>query len=808
MYKISLISFIISASIIAYIFIGYPCLIFLIGSIKGLFCKDEIYDIEPTVTLIIAAFNEEECISEKLKNSLSIDYPSDKFEIFVVSDASTDKTDSIVRGFEERGVHLIISKERLGKTAGLNLAVPQAKGDIIVFSDANAMYQKDAIRKLVRNFFNEKVGYVVGQAKYGDIADSSAAKSENNYWKYEIFLKKMESRVHSVVGGDGAIYAIRKELYEKLLITDINDFVNPLQIILKGFRGLFEPEAICWENAAGSFAKEFQRKVRIVNRSFTGLMRVKAVMNPLKTGLFSLQVVSHKLLRWFIPVFIIIALLSFMGTSMQNANIFQYGFVLLSVFLLCSYIGYLLADHFEVWPIIYYPYFFVSGNVALLIGLYKSLMGRVQTTWTSARNAETMESPAWSWGKFLVHLSAIILIFVNMTIVFRLAGLNFFLLKLVFLLTFLLTIYIYGGYPVVLLILSRFFKKPVVQNDILPEVNLLICAYNEDDVIEQKIKNSFALDYPDEKINIIIASDGSTDRTNELVRAYECERLVLMAYPERCGKMGVINKTVPKLSGEIIIFSDANTMYKKDAVQKLVRNFYDSSVGAVSANVIIQNEETDFGQSESAYYRYERWIQEKESSLGSIIGADGGMYAIRRKLFVSPSSNIILDDFVVSMNVVLNGSRLVYDSEAIGYEQSKISCKTEFLRKSRVIAGAVQSLLQNEGVPSMKNRHLFFSYFSHKLLRWFTPIFLILLFVTNSALFLLLDESIYGYSFFLQLLFYSLAFMGIFFNRRVNLPIISQPFYFCIVNAAALYGIYKGFNNKQSVMWQTFKRNT
>ena len=776
------------------------------GSVIGLIRKEKKGDIEPTVTLIIAAFNEEDCISEKLVNSLSIDYPNEKFEIIVVSDASTDNTDSIVRGFKERGINLIRSEGRVGKTAGLNLAVPQAKGEIIVFSDANAMYQKDAIRKLVRNFFNETIGYVVGQAKYGDIADSSAAKSENNYWKYELFLKKMESRVHSVVGGDGAIYAIRRELYEKLLITDINDFVNPLQIILKGFRGVFEPEAICWEHAAGSFEKEFHRKVRIVNRSFTGLVRMKAVLNPFRTGLFSLQVVSHKLLRWFMPVFLVIVLLSFMGTSMQNTNTFQCGFLLLSAFLLCSYIGYLLADHFDVWPIIYYPYFFVSGNVALGVGLYKSFMGRVQTTWTSARSTEKMESSANNVKTYFIHLSAIVLVCINITIVCRFAGLNFFLLKVIFFLTSLSVIYIYLGYPIVLLILSRFCRKPTEQDNILPEVNLLICAYNEEEVIEQKIKNSFALDYPEEKIKIVVASDGSTDRTNELVRTYDTEQLILMAYPERTGKMGVINATVPKLSGEIIIFSDANTMYAKDAVRKLVRNFFDSSVGAVSADVIIQNDTTDFGQSESAYYRYERWIQEKESAFGSIIGADGGMYAIRRELFVKPSSNIILDDFVISMNVVLNGSRLVYDREAIGYEYSNISWKTEFLRKSRVIAGAVQSFLQNEGVPSIKEKGLFFCYFSHKFLRWLTPIFLILLFSVTVALYLLSDKAMYEYSAYLQLLFYLTAFCGIFLNQRINFPIISQPFYFCLVNAAALYGIYKGLCNKQPVTWQKFSR--
>jgi cellulose synthase/poly-beta-1,6-N-acetylglucosamine synthase-like glycosyltransferase len=279
-----------------------------------------------------------------------------------------------------------------------------------------------------------------------------------------------------------------------------------------------------------------------------------------------------------------------------------------------------------------------------------------------------------------------------------------------------------------------------------------------------------------------------------------------MDYPERCGKVGVINKTVPKLTSEIIIFTDANTMYRRDSIRKLVRNFADPSVGGVSADVIIQNKRTDFGKTESMYYKYERWIQKNESGYASVVGADGGMYAIRRKLFVPPSSNIILDDFVISMNIAIHGNRMVYDEDAIGDEESTISSKTEFLRKSRVVAGAIQSILQNEGTPSTSDKKLFFCYFSHKFLRWMVPLFLIAFFITNLRLGLLSKETFYSYLMVTQVLFYLLAFCGFVLSKVTEVSLISAPFYFCLVNGAALYGIYKGLLNKQPVKWQKFSR--
>lgn len=289
----------------AYVYLGYPLLLGVLSSLKRSETVALQTDSElPSVTLIISCFNEADVIEDKLRNALELDYPRDRLSVMVVSDGSTDGTDEIVKRFADESVKLIRQEGRLGKTMGLNLAMESVVSDITVFSDANAMYAPDAVRQLVRHFQKCDVGYVVGAALYTDGDAGASAQNEGVYWRYELAIKTMESQLSSVVGGDGAIYAIRSALWRPLDQKDINDFVNPLQIILQGYRGVFEPQAKCFEETAGEFNKEIARKERIVNRSIRGLFRVRGVMNPFRTGLFSLMVISHKLLRWLIPLFL------------------------------------------------------------------------------------------------------------------------------------------------------------------------------------------------------------------------------------------------------------------------------------------------------------------------------------------------------------------------------------------------------------------------------------------------------------------------------------------------------------------------
>ncbi len=368
-----------------YVYFGYPLLLWLFTRSRPAVTHRQEGNL-PSVTLIISCYNESSVIEEKLENALAAEYPKEKLQILVVSDGSDDGTDEIVLGYEEKGIKLIRQEGRLGKTMGLNLAMEQVNSEVVVFSDANAMYAADAIQKLVRNFGDRDVGYVVGAALYTDGEQGASAQNENLYWRYELAIKSMETRLHSVVGGDGAIYAIRATLWEPLQQQDINDFVNPLQIISKGFRGVFDGEAMCFEETAGDFGREVARKERIVNRSIRGLLRVKEVMNPMKTGAFAFEVISHKLLRWLIPLFLGVGLAGSIILALSGYKLFLLisfcGLVLLGLALL----GSLSSDKEGLSPWLATPYYFVAVNWYAVRGILKALKGQTQVTWESARS--------------------------------------------------------------------------------------------------------------------------------------------------------------------------------------------------------------------------------------------------------------------------------------------------------------------------------------------------------------------------------------------------------------------------------------
>jgi cellulose synthase/poly-beta-1,6-N-acetylglucosamine synthase-like glycosyltransferase len=236
----------------------------------------------------------------------------------------------------------------------------------------------------------------------------------------------------------------------------------------------------------------------------------------------------------------------------------------------------------------------------------------------------------------------------------------------------------------------------------------------------------------------------------------------------------------------------------------MVRHFADRSVGVVSGDVQLVDSADSYAASEGLYYRYERAIQELESRIGSIIGADGGMYALRRELFQPPSEAIVVDDFVVSMNVARLGYRVVYEPKAIAVERGTSSGAEEFRRKVRIVAGGVQALLRQEGVPRIGQPVLLWSYISHKLLRWLIPVFLIVLFVTSAAL---SGEHLYALALVVQVAGYltALAYPVLpAFTRSI--PGASVAFYFCLVNLAAISGIWRGLGHSQTAIWARTNR--
>jgi cellulose synthase/poly-beta-1,6-N-acetylglucosamine synthase-like glycosyltransferase len=378
-----------SAVALAYVYAGYPALLALVVRVAGATSVRRDEQIRPRVTLIISAFNEEAVIDGKLRNSLELLYPRDRLEILVVSDCSSDRTDEIVRGYSNQ-VALLRMAERGGKTAGLNHAVRHASGEILVFSDANAHYDRNAIARLVRNFADPRVGAVTGESRYWLGEGDYSTESENAYWRYELALKKLESALGSLVGGDGAIYAIRKALYVDLDPADLSDFVNPLQIVRQGYRNVYEPEAICHEGGAEGFAAEFRRKVRIVNRACRAAWKMRDLLNPFRHGVFALQFLSHKVLRWMAPIFMVALFASNLLLALHS-TFFAITLGLQLAFYALALIGWRLSGASKQHLVFYIPYYFCAVNMASLVAIMEALRGRRYTTWNSSRRDQARQ---------------------------------------------------------------------------------------------------------------------------------------------------------------------------------------------------------------------------------------------------------------------------------------------------------------------------------------------------------------------------------------------------------------------------------
>lgn len=369
--------------LIFYAYLGYPLLL----AILAVFLQKPVEkrDIIPSVSLLISAYNEERVIKQKIENSLSLDYPKEKLEIVVISDASTDRTNDIALSCPDDRVKLFVLTERMGKMEGLNQAVPKAMGEIIVFTDANAMFQEDAIRKLVRPFADKTIGFVSGTTRYVANTDDEVNDGIDIYSRLEQFVKIKEGEIGSIVGAEGSIFAIRKEIYgypDKALLVDL---VIPLQIIKKGFRGIMEKGVVCLDERAQTLKGEFRRQVRITNRCINVLFSKLMLLNPFRWKLFALELFSHKVLKWvapFLMVFILFlnCLLIFHKTIYNITFLFQisfYAFVILET---------ILERKAVKVRFLAFPYQFCFVNYAILTGWISFLRGNAFVIWTPERD--------------------------------------------------------------------------------------------------------------------------------------------------------------------------------------------------------------------------------------------------------------------------------------------------------------------------------------------------------------------------------------------------------------------------------------
>jgi len=789
--------------LLGYVYLGYPL---LLGAAAKLFPRPHDCDPAhaPTVTLVISAYNEAEVIGAKIENSLALDYPPELLSVVVVSDCSDDGTDEVVAGYASRGVRLVRAAQRRGKTSALNEAMRGIESEVVVFSDANAMYDRRAIRALVRHFADPRIGYVVGHARYREETETAAGTSEGAYWNLEVMIKKWESDFSSVVGGDGAIYAIRRALYEPMEVSDINDFVNPLQIVVKGYRGLFDPEAFCTEHPAGRFDKEFSRKVRIVNRSLNALFRVPAACLPGVTGRFAWQLVSHKVLRWFSPYIVALLVLALVldwalnPLSLTDRVVLGLG----GAFLLLAAAGRLQARTAQAHPVFYLPYYFLLMNLASARGVYLRLSGTTISTWTTVRqdDGERPAAPSKAPGiLFAIALCAALLLLLGAD---RLETLSLCALLLLVALA-----HTFALYPALLLPMARLLQKRVGEDaGYTPEVTLLVTAYDEGGVLAAKLENSLALDYPRERLRIVVASDGSTDATNDIAARYAGRGVELIPFSRNRGKSAALSDAMRRIGSEIVIFSDANVNYTPDAVRKLVRHFADPRVGAVSGKVLLTNDTVSYGSAERTYYCLEHSIQEHEGMIGALVGADGAMYAVRRSLFTPPGDDTILDDLVIPMNIARGGHLVLHDKEALGYEENLLEVEGEFRRKARIMAGGYQCLLSGRGVPRLTQPLLLFCFISHKVLRWVSG----LVFLALMAVLVRIEVQYDGAA--SALLTWLLALLG----GSLLLALAVQCFpvlkryrlanychYFFMLLLASLFGCYLGTTGRQRVNWRS-----
>jgi len=374
-----------SVALLAIGIIGYPLLLAVTWPLlRRRAITPEAPPTAPRVMLLVAAYNEEAVIARKLENCLQLDYPRDKLEIVVASDGSTDRTEEIVESYAARGV-VLAKFPRTGKTGMQNRVARSARGDILVFSDANALYRADAIAKLVRHFAVPSVGGVCGQLVYR-ARNAAAGRSESLYWDYEKFMKLRESALSSVVGANGSIYAVRRADYVPIDDGLISDLVEPLALVRSGKRVVYEPQAISEEDPSDSYGIEFRRKVRILTRAILGLISMRELLNPLRFGIFSVQLFMHKLLRFLTPLFLILAAVALTGLALGGRY--------LPVFVVCAtgiaaalWVG-RAGNALRLNPLVrccHLVYYYLMVNYAMLLAWANIWHGRRMTLWAPER---------------------------------------------------------------------------------------------------------------------------------------------------------------------------------------------------------------------------------------------------------------------------------------------------------------------------------------------------------------------------------------------------------------------------------------
>jgi cellulose synthase/poly-beta-1,6-N-acetylglucosamine synthase-like glycosyltransferase len=388
-------------------------------------------------------------------------------------------------------------------------------------------------------------------------------------------------------------------------------------------------------------------------------------------------------------------------------------------------------------------------------------------------------------------------------------------LKLLFWIFLFIIVYTYLVYTILLLVFTviklLIIKRQPYSEDYEPDVTLFIPAYNEINCIEQKIRNSFQLDYPPEKIRFLWVTDGSNDGSPELLKQYK--NVEVLHQDKRQGKINAMNRGMKYIKSPIVIFSDANTDLNKEAIREIVRLFSNRRVGCVAGEkrIYVEEKEKAVSAGEGIYWLYESFIKRIESSLGSALGAVGELFAIRTELYNEVEEDTILDDFIISMRVAKEGKLIKYAPNAYACERASFSIREELKRKIRIASGGFQALKRIPGLLNIfKHGLLSLQFFSHKVLRWtLVPLSFIIVLVANVLITLLHPYAgrFYMITLIIQIVFYFFALLGsLLKDYRIRLKFLFIPYYLFVMNYSIIIGMYRYFTQKQSAIWEKAKR--
>lgn len=365
-----------------YVYVGYPALLFILSIFWRRRRPAPGY--APAISVLIAACNEEAGIGKKLEQTLKLDYPPDKLEVLVLSDGSQDRTDEIIEQFRDPRVRLVRIPNRRGKTNAQNEGVHHANGEILVFSDATTVYHPQALRYLAANYEDPSVGAVSGRYQYFDLDEKSpTGLGTIAFWNYENNIKVRQSRISTLTGCCGCIYSVRKSAYTELAPDIISDLVQPLRVIQKGYRVVFEDRALAYEQTTESTSEEFKMRVRVITRGMRGLLSVPELLKPWKHPWIAFQLFSHKILRWMVPIllFLLLAdnLILIAQPYYRGLLILQAGFYALALLQV-------IVPLHRRWKPLGVPLYFCTLNAAAFVGVIELLRGKRHVIWQPVRN--------------------------------------------------------------------------------------------------------------------------------------------------------------------------------------------------------------------------------------------------------------------------------------------------------------------------------------------------------------------------------------------------------------------------------------